>query len=54
MEHRALNQFTFFKEVLSGIYTHDILITKQNKQYLEVAIDSIRALEKAKQALRSQ
>jgi len=50
LKHRALNQFTFFKEILSEINTSDTSIKKRNKEYLEVAIESIRILEQVKKA----
>lgn len=47
-QHRALNQYTFFNEVTSQILHSDEKLRRQNRRYLEVAINSIQLLEKVK------
>jgi len=49
--HRMINQYTFFNEIISSILTHNEDLRKKNQKYLEVAVDSIRLLEKVQKCL---
>ena len=48
-----LNQFIFFNETLLAINSNNKSIKEQNKRYLEIAIESIEILEKAKDDLNN-
>jgi predicted dehydrogenase len=49
--HRIINQYTFFNEIISLILDDNEDLRKNNQKYLEVAVESIRLLEKVRKCL---